>query len=59
MRLIDIDKKAKSLGIKCTWLFSKKSLIKRIQRKEGNIPCFGNSNNCSQFACCWREDCLK
>jgi len=60
MRLSEIEKKAKSLGIKDTWRLSKKELIKTIQRKEGNFDCFGLSRgSCEQLACLWRSDCLK
>jgi hypothetical protein len=60
MRLIDIEKKARSLGIKDTWKYSKKELIRAIQRKEGNFDCFGTAvNYCDQFNCLWRQDCLK
>ena len=60
MRLSDIEKKARSLGIKDTWKYSKKDLIKSIQRSEGNFDCFGTSrDNCNQLSCCWRSDCIK
>jgi hypothetical protein len=60
MRLVDIEKKARGLGIKNTWQFSKTELIKKIQRAEGNFDCFGTSRKaCDQLACCWRADCLK
>ncbi len=60
MKIVDIEKKAKTLGLKDTWKLSKKDLIKTIQRKEGNFDCFGNAvNSCDQTACCWRPDCLK
>jgi len=61
MRLSEIEKKAKVVGIKDTWKLTKNGLIKAIQRKEGNFDCFGTavSNNCTQMACCWRADCLK
>lgn len=60
MRLSEIEKKARSMGIKDTWRYSKKDLIKTIQRKEGNFDCFGTTrNSCDQLACCWREDCLR
>ncbi|MBP7836282.1 MAG: SAP domain-containing protein [Candidatus Omnitrophica bacterium] len=60
MRLSEIEKKAKSLGIKDTWRYSKKDLIKSIQRKEGNFDCFGTARGvCSQMACCWRVECVK
>ncbi len=60
MRLIEIERKARVLGIKDTWKCSKKDLVKAIQRKEGNFDCFGSAiNYCDQFVCCWRGDCLK
>jgi hypothetical protein len=61
LRLSEIEKKAKTLGIKDTWKYTKKELIKLIQRTEGNIVCFSTTadSNCMQLSCCWREDCLK
>jgi hypothetical protein len=60
MRLSEIEKKAKGLGIKDTWRFSKKDLIKTIQRKEGNFDCFGTARgSCNQLVCCWRSECVK
>jgi hypothetical protein len=60
MRLSEIEKKARQLSIKNTWKYSKKDLIKAIQRAEGNFDCFGSTRDyCDQMACCWRNDCLK
>ncbi|KPK96838.1 MAG: hypothetical protein AMJ95_12125 [Omnitrophica WOR_2 bacterium SM23_72] len=60
MRLADVEKKARKLGVKDTWKFSKKDLIRQIQRREGNFQCFGTATNfCDQMACCWRVDCIK
>jgi hypothetical protein len=60
MRLSEIEKKARTLGIKDTWRLSKKDLIKSIQRFEGNFDCFGSAaGNCSQPACCWKSDCVR
>lgn len=59
MRLSDVEKKARAIGVKDTWKFSKKDLIKTIQRSEGNFDCFGTAKgSCTQSVCCWREDCL-
>ncbi len=59
MRLVEIEKKAHKLGIRNTWKYSKKDLIKSIQRAEGNFDCFGKAKGyCGQLACCWRVDCL-
>lgn len=60
MRLSEIEKKARNLGLKDTWKFSKKDLIKTIQRAEGNFDCYGTAQGyCDQLACYWRNDCLK
>lgn len=60
MRLSEMEKKARNLGIKDTWKFSKKDLIKNIQRAEGNFDCFGTAvKACDQLVCCWRVDCVR
>ena len=60
MRLNEIEKKARKLNIKDSWKYSKRDLIKEIQRREGNFPCFATTQgSCNQVICCWREDCLK
>ena len=61
MRLSEITRKAKSVGLKDTWKYSKKDLIKAIQRKEGNFDCFGTviTGQCNQNGCCWRVDCVR
>lgn len=60
MRMSDIEKKARAAGIKDSWKFSKKELVRAIQKAEGNFDCFGTATNlCDQMACCWRSDCLR
>lgn len=61
MRLSEVEKRAKIIGVKDTWKYSKKELIKKIQQEEGSIVCFSTNidKDCLQLACCWREDCLK
>ena len=60
MRLSEIEKKARQKGIKDTWKFSKKDLIRAIQRQEGYLECFASGRNkCDQVVCCWREDCIR
>lgn len=61
MKLTDIEKKAKKLGIKVDKKTSKKDLIRAIQRTEGNFECFGTAitGSCDQTGCSWRVDCLK
>ncbi|HEY0721839.1 MAG TPA: SAP domain-containing protein [Gammaproteobacteria bacterium] len=38
----------------------KHTLIRTIQRQEGNFDCFGSANEgfCDQGGCLWRHDCL-
>jgi predicted metal-binding protein len=59
MKNSEIKEKARALGI--NWDKMKKTeLIRAIQEKEGNTPCFGTSNgNCPYTDCCFMEDCLK
>lgn len=58
MKLQEIKAIAKSKGIKNINM-KKADLISAIQRAEGNLDCFGNSEikECDQFRCLWREDC--
>ena len=39
----------------------KETLIKAIQKSEGNFDCFGSATagTCDQVSCMWREDCIK
>jgi len=50
---------AKSQGIN-TQKLDKPSLIRAIQRQEGNFDCFGTATAgfCDQGGCLWRTDCL-
>ncbi|MBU3937005.1 MAG: SAP domain-containing protein [Proteobacteria bacterium] len=58
MKMIEIKAKAKELGIR-PGKIKKEDLIRTIQEKEGNFPCFGSAiEHCSQEDCSWREDCL-
>ena len=60
MRLLEVEKKARGLGIRDTWKYAKADLIKRVQRSEGYSPCFGTGKKtCAQMDCCWRNDCLR
>jgi len=61
MRLSEIENKARKIGIKNTWRFSKKELIRTIQKQEGNFDCFDTpvKQTCEQTLCCWRTDCVK
>lgn len=50
---------AKKQGIK-TGNMKKETIIRAIQRAEGNFDCFGTAKEgvCDQIGCLWREDCL-
>jgi DNA-binding IscR family transcriptional regulator len=54
-----IRKMAKNMGIN-TNRIKKSDIIRAIQRKEGNIDCFGSPRVefCSEQNCLWRNDCL-
>lgn len=59
MDMADIRKKAKDAGIKTAVGMKKLELIRAIQAKEGNFPCFGTADDyCDQLSCLYREDCL-
>ncbi len=58
MNMAEIKTKAKGLGIKIGKL-GQGDLIRAIQTKEGNFPCFETAREyCSQIACSWRKACL-
>lgn len=61
MRLPEIERQARTLGIKDTRRYARKELIKEIQRLEGNSQCFVTDRryHCDQLACCWRSDCVR
>jgi len=59
MKNSEVKQKAKSLGIDYSKM-KKTELIRTIQEREGNRPCFGTSNGtCPYTDCCFMEDCLK
>ncbi|MDH5525175.1 MAG: hypothetical protein OEY01_14460 [Desulfobulbaceae bacterium] len=56
--MAQIKEKAKELGI-VAGKMKKTDLIRAIQSKEGNFPCFETAKDyCNQLACTWREACL-
>jgi hypothetical protein len=59
MTVKDIKIKAKEMGIKGTKVL-KADLIRTIQAKEGNSPCYKTGVvACDQSDCCWFGDCQK
>jgi hypothetical protein len=59
MKVLEIKKITKQHGIKSGKL-TKIELIRAIQQKEGNFPCFNTNNarTCGQHKCLWRDDCV-
>lgn len=59
MDLKTIKTKAKETGV-APGKMSKKELIRAIQEKEGNSPCFQSeiAPVCGLTGCFWREDCI-
>ena len=58
MDMTQIKEKAKQLGIQVGKL-KKVDLIRAIQGKEGNFPCFETAKDyCNQLTCAWRKACL-
>ena len=59
MKFTELRVIAKNTGVK-TVKSNKRDIIRQIQIKEGNIPCFDTGlYDCKQFNCMWREDCIK
>ncbi len=58
MDMTQIKEKAKQLGIQASKM-KKVDLIRAIQSKEGNFPCFETAKDyCNQLSCAWRNACL-
>ena len=58
MKMQEVREKAKELGLKPGKIRKKVDLIRAIQIKEGNTPCFKTEvNDCDQTDCSWRGDC--
>lgn len=58
MNMAMTKKKAEKLGIR-PGKMRKVDLVREIQIKEGNAPCYLTANDsCQQNDCCWRDDCL-
>lgn len=60
MRLVEIEQKAKTLGLIDPWNYTRQELIRIIQKREGNPTCFATrqKQTCRQSACNWRPDCV-
>lgn len=59
MKMAQVWKIARSRGIDI-YRKKKTELIRDMQVKEGNFPCFGTAQDfCDQRNCLWYEDCVK
>jgi hypothetical protein len=61
MTVREIREIAKTKGVIIRNMRKKETLIRAIQRAEGNFDCFGTATSdvCDQAGCLWRTDCLK
>ncbi len=57
MTLSQIRDKARNLGVKNYSRLRKTELIRAIQEKEGNSPCYQTFSDCRQDDCLWMPDC--
>lgn len=58
MNVQEVREIAKGMGVS-PGKMKKMELIRSIQVKEGNSPCFQtDAHNCDQADCRWRNDCL-
>jgi hypothetical protein len=60
MKMPEIRRRAKEMGVPQMQYRKKGELIRAIQRAEGNFDCYGSAERfgCPQGECCWRSDCL-
>ena len=60
MNMQQIREIARARGLAKTGKATKITLIRDIQRAEGNFDCFATASSgfCDQTGCLWREDCL-
>jgi len=59
MKMAEIQKIARQMGIKSIGKMNKTLLIREIQRTEGNFDCYGTDpHSCGQPECLWLKDCL-
>jgi hypothetical protein len=58
MKMQEVRQKAKHFHIS-SFGKTKESLVREIQRAEGNFDCFKTAMDyCDQWACCFRSDCI-
>lgn len=61
MDIEELRRQASQWGIDFGLSTRKPVLIRAIQRRQGDLPCFGSDQRfaCRNFRCPWRADCLK
>lgn len=57
MTVKEIRGMARNLGLKNYQKLRKADLIRVIQEKEGNSPCYQSISDCQQYDCLWYSDC--
>jgi DNA-binding IscR family transcriptional regulator len=58
MTISELKTKAQKLGLKPK-KEKKADIVRMIQGKENNTPCFGkNDGSCGQLTCCFFKDCI-
>ncbi len=57
MTVKEIRGLARSLGVKNYHQLRKADLIRSIQGKEGNSPCYQSISDCREHDCLWLSDC--
>ncbi|MBN2297971.1 MAG: SAP domain-containing protein [Deltaproteobacteria bacterium] len=58
MKMQDVRNIARNMDINTGAKRTKQDLIRDIQAKEGNIPCYKTRSECPEMDCLWRDDCL-
>lgn len=61
MEVRELERRASELGLDYSIEAPKASVIRAIQRRRGQVVCFGNDErfSCASDDCEWRGDCLK
>jgi len=57
MTMNQIIEKARILGVKNYSRLRKADLIRAIQQKEGNSPCYQSISGCQEPDCLWKPVC--
>lgn len=60
MNLSEVQKIARTKGLRFNPKADKVELVRSIQKAEGNFDCFGTAKgSCDQSTCLWKKDCLE